>query len=106
MCAHMYTQINSTYKINRDVCVCVRLLPEGRASLLHSLGLVTTRPWLASSTLVPPGPLCSWMAQGACMIRPGGSGSRALGEPQPMPNACPHEAGTNRTSFFCCHLTS
>lgn len=90
----------------RDVCVCVRLLPEGRASLLHSLGLVTAA--LAGiQHPCPPGPLCSWMAQGACMIRPGGSGSRALGgKPQPMPNACPHEASTNRTSFFCCHLTS
>lgn len=40
------------------------------------------------------------------MIRPWGSGSGALGEPQPVFNACPHEASTNRTSFFCCHLTS
>lgn len=32
------------------------------------------------------------------MIRPWGLG--VLGEPQPVPNAYPHKASTNRTSFF------
>ena len=41
-------------------CVSVScLLPEGSTSLLHSLGLVTTRPWLASSTLSLLG-LCAY----------------------------------------------
>lgn len=41
-------------------CVSVScLLPEGSTSLLYSLGLVTTRPWLASSTLSLLG-LCAY----------------------------------------------
>ena len=35
MCAHMYTQINSTYKINRDVCVCVHAQFSSVQSLSH-----------------------------------------------------------------------
>lgn len=34
------------------------------------------------------------------MIRPWGAESEVLGERQPVPNACPHKASTNRTALF------
>lgn len=64
-------------------------------------------PWLVSSTVVPPGPLRWWW--GACATvdertpwsGPGGQGRvQGVGEPLPVPSACPREASTNRSPFF------
>lgn len=88
----------------RDVCVCVCLCSWKAAQ-------ASATPW-AWPQLAP-----GWCAAASSLLRlcahgwseeparsgPGGRG-RGRGYPesptQPVPNACPHEASTNRTSFF------
>lgn len=86
----------------RRLCLCLSLLLEGSTGLSHSLGLATACPWLVSSGLVPPAPLCSRVeSEEPAQSGPGGRGRGYRESPtQPVPNACPHEASTNRTSFF------
>lgn len=87
-------------------CLCLsHPCSEGRG-LIFFVGLATTHSRLVCGLPVLAGPLHH--GQGACSpgderhlhIQAPGWGVRVLGEPQPVPNACPHEASTNRTPFF------
>lgn len=66
-------------------------------------------PRLASSTLVPLGLCAGGRVPVALSVRSlhGQAPLRGKvpGESLPVPNACLHEASTNRSPFFCCHLT-